>query len=348
MAPKSVVARRLHTLCSTRITVFTASIAAFVSVFLCLSLFSSAPSSAPVLASAPSAANCSVRHHLPDGGDCQAMNGDMRRPSWACLSAMKASIPEFLRLYAQRPITDNAGGMLADHSFALWYTLRQTRPKIVIESGAYKGHGTWIMRHALPRARIISVDPRAPQRRLAGVEYLVGKAFRDFGAIDWRARGVDPAETLVFLDDHQSGYRRVFQDNLRFGFWRFIAEDNYPFPLGDNMSLKQVCETRRRGAWPGFVQDNFGKVKTDMTWEEHLRLGEKVEKYLTTYYEFPPLAASELSGQKRFDPKYASRAIVTEREEFDALFKGLNEKLLAMYTHFTYVEVDRSLFSRRG
>lgn len=345
MAPKSVAVRRIQAICSTRITVFTASLIAIFSVLLCLALVSAPAPDGVDLEMLEASTNCSVRHYKPDGGDCQAMEGDMRRPSWACLSAMKAAIPGFLKLYERRPIKDNAGGMLADHSFALWYTLRQVQPKIIIESGAFKGHGTWLMRQALPHARIISVDPRGPTHRLPGVEYLIGKSFRDFGEIDWVARGVDPAETLVFLDDHQSGYRRIFQDNLRFKFWRFIAEDNYGYTLGDNMSLKNVCETKRKSKWPGLVQDNFGKKRTAMTWEEHLGLGKKVEKYLTTYYEFPPMAASELTGQKRWDPEYSSTPIVTDPIEFEKLFSKVDKKQFLMYTHFTYVEVDRSAFS---
>ncbi len=124
--------------------------------------------------------------------------------------------------------------------FALWYVLRNVRPKVVIESGAFKGQSTWIMRKALPDARIISLDPAAPKKFLSGVEYLVKDSFRDFKEIDWAKMGVDPDETVVFFDDHNSLYRRMFEEN-KYGFYRFIGEDSYDYLQGDNMSLKWVC-----------------------------------------------------------------------------------------------------------
>ncbi len=96
------------------------------------------------------------------------------------------------------------------------------------------------MRKALPDARIISLDPSAPKQFLSGVKYLVKGSFRDFKKIDWAKMGVDPDETLVFFDDHNSLYRRMFKEN-NYGFYRFIGEDNYDYLRGDNMSLKWVC-----------------------------------------------------------------------------------------------------------
>lgn len=81
---------------------------------------------------------CKRRHLQPDGGDCQAIGGP-RRPSWACYSDMLAALPEFLELYKRRPFKENSGGMKLDHSFALYYILRQVKPSTVIETGRFCG-----------------------------------------------------------------------------------------------------------------------------------------------------------------------------------------------------------------
>ncbi|KAL7572288.1 hypothetical protein ACA910_017887 [Epithemia clementina (nom. ined.)] len=216
---------------------------------------------------------------------------------------MRQELPTFWKLYQQRPIPNNQGGMMFDHSFALYYTLKQVRPEIVIESGAFKGHSTWLIRQALPHARIISLDPVEPAKRLDGVEYMIGKQWIDIAKVDWKHdKGVDPTKALLFIDDHQSGYRRALLEMMPQGFSRFILEDNYPFLAGDNMSFKWVCELERKSEWPGAVRDNFAKSKIPLTWEHHLLHAHYLPKILQTYYEFPPVASSELSGQTRFDP----------------------------------------------
>ena len=71
---------------------------------------------------------------------------------------MQNSVSEFLDVYNSRPIKENAGGMGVNHSWALWYVLRQVNPSVVVESGVWKGHSTWLIHTALPNAKIYSFD----------------------------------------------------------------------------------------------------------------------------------------------------------------------------------------------
>ena len=272
--------------------------------------------------------------------------GELRRPGWACYSEMRAALPCFLELYDKRPIQNNLGGMQVDHSFAMFFTLRKLRPKVVIESGAFRGHGTWIIKQALPDARIISLDPEVePYRRLDGVEYKLKGSFRDVAKIDWKSEGVDPAETIMFIDDHQSGYRRILE-LMSQGFTRFIFDDNYPYNKGDNYSLKKVCEIERQSLWRGTVVDNFSKAKYSVTWEYHLKHANFLPKLFRTYYEFPPLASRELSGAT-WDPDHTTAPIVSD----PALFKSLglaatrakDRTQMHTYTHWLYVEINSDL-----
>eukprot|EP00567_Pseudictyota_dubia_P002691 CAMPEP_0197445512 /NCGR_PEP_ID=MMETSP1175-20131217/10714_1 /TAXON_ID=1003142 /ORGANISM="Triceratium dubium, Strain CCMP147" /LENGTH=377 /DNA_ID=CAMNT_0042976483 /DNA_START=218 /DNA_END=1351 /DNA_ORIENTATION=+ len=303
------------------------------------------PSSATTTESleSESAVICAEPHSAPDGGDCQALEGRPVRPEWACLSDMRSAIPAFAALYDHRPFRSNQGGTRFEHSFALWYMLRRLRPDAVIESGAFKGHGTWIVRTALPEARIISMDPNPPKSRLDGVEYLVGKDFVDFSKVDWEARGIDPDKTVVFLDDHQSAYKRAFLQNEH-RFYRFLIDDNYGYLEGDAMSFKSVCEVERESLWTGKVLDDFARIEAPMTWTKHMEQVAFLKKALVTYYEFPPTASSELTRQKRYDPRYTSAPIVTDPGFFEEHLAKYNRwhnwGELTSYFHFSYVEID--------
>lgn len=148
------------------------------------------------------------------GGDCAATG--VRRPVWDDRVEMVSALPKFRVVYGERPFKRNSGGMRFDHSFALWYMLTTIEPKpaVVVESGAHKGHSTWLIRQALPSAKIISISPEAPEIDIDNVIYRVDKNFTDFAEIEWDSFGFKPEEALVFFDDHQSAFRRIFRKDI--------------------------------------------------------------------------------------------------------------------------------------
>ncbi|CAL4974203.1 unnamed protein product [Urochloa decumbens] len=163
-------------------------------------------------------------------------------------------LEEFVPIYETRPIKNNMYGMGFDHSFGLWFMVRWLKPDLMIESGAFKGHSTWVLRQAMPNTRIISLSPRHPEKYLkkgpayvdGNCTYLAGKDFVDFGSVDWekllRNHGIsDPSRVLVFFDDHQSELKRLKQA-LKAGFQHLIFEDNYDTGTGDHYSLRQICD----------------------------------------------------------------------------------------------------------
>ncbi|RLN23762.1 hypothetical protein C2845_PM07G10370 [Panicum miliaceum] len=163
-------------------------------------------------------------------------------------------LEEFVPIYETRPIKNNMYGMGFDHSFGLWFMARWLKPDLMIESGAFKGHSTWVLRQAMPNTRIISLSPRHPGKYIkkgpayvdGNCTYLAGKDFVDFGSVDWekllRNHGVsDPSKVLVFFDDHQSELKRLKQA-LKAGFRHLIFEDNYDTGTGDHYSLRQICD----------------------------------------------------------------------------------------------------------
>lgn len=274
------------------------------------------------------------------GGDCQILGP--RRPAWDCYDLMRKSLPEFLKVYANRPIKPNASGMRVEHSFAMWYTLRNQHPQptTIIESGIFRGHSTWLIQQTLPGVRIISLDPEDRiLYRGENVMYLTGKMFVDFKNVSWQDFGLDFDRTIVLLDDHQSAFRRVIEEGRQLGFWRYMIDDNSDFLEGDNYSFKWVCEVERRDLWHGKIPDNFGRSITNMSWEEHEACGEEIRKYVRLYYEFPPIACADMVTEARND-KYRATPLYCNSAALARIgFEDYDE--LRNYGHFAYVELTK-------
>lgn len=124
-------------------------------------------------------------------------------------------------IYETRPIKNNMYGMGFDHSFGLWFIARWLKPDLMIESGAFKGHSTWVLRQAMQDKPIISLSPRHPAKYLqkgpayvdGNCTYFAGKDFVDFGSMDWRTvlkrHGItNLSRVLIFFDDHQNELKR--------------------------------------------------------------------------------------------------------------------------------------------
>jgi hypothetical protein len=107
--------------------------------------------------------------------------------------------------------------------------------------------------------------------------------------------------------------------------------------------MKWVCEMERKSEWPDTVPDNFGRDQLALSWDMHMEHAKFASQQgLIAYYEFPPMASQELTGQTRYDPKYTSKPIVTEADFFEknlSHYQGEGE--FDGYTHFAYVEIDR-------
>lgn len=145
---------------------------------------------------------------------------------------------EFLQIYRNRPDKSNICGIRIDHSLAIYTIAKRLQPTTIVESGVNSGQSTYFFRKACPNVKIISLDPLEkpicgqPIRWIDNTnnEYLTAEKFQDFNQIDWKGRiareEIDPATTLVFLDDHQ-GFRTRIAALLQHGFRHVINEDNY-------------------------------------------------------------------------------------------------------------------------
>lgn len=177
----------------------------------------------------------------------------------------RQKLKEFSRLYSQRPIKNNIGGMNSAHMFYCWFMTKQLRPEFIIESGVWKGQSTWLLEMSAPQAKIISIDPNLKRRK-----YISKKAqyyTKDFASIDWSS--IPKEKTLCFFDDHY-GIDRIKQCN-EFGFKHILYDDNYPL-AGGNQNHPSGNALSPKAA---FYVNN----------KDILSLRPAIK----TYYEFPPI-----------------------------------------------------------
>lgn len=193
---------------------------------------------------------------------------------------IKKHIEEFSNIYISRPIKNNTGGMKSAHMLNAWYVIRNIKPKIIIESGVWKGLGTWLFKNASPDSEIISIDPcpRFREITLESVKYTTD----DFLSIDWK-NIIDTTNTLVFFDDHQDAIKRLKycqQHNFKY----IMYEDNYPYNRGDVYSIKKILSQK------SFIIDKDGK-------QEWFKNNIDDYRYLInnikSYQELPPIFKDE-------------------------------------------------------
>ncbi len=145
-------------------------------------------------------------------------------------------LEEFIDVYINSPIEDNTGGMSFNHSYFTYYVIKELRPKLVVESGVWKGHSTYIIESASSNSQIVSLDIDLTRNIYKSKN---SKYFEtDFNDIKWSSiEGVD--DSVCFFDDHQNSIDRV-KEMKWWGFKRAIFEDNFPIGEGDSYSLKQI------------------------------------------------------------------------------------------------------------
>ncbi|XP_015067334.1 uncharacterized protein LOC107012110 isoform X2 [Solanum pennellii] len=238
-----------------------------------------------------------------------------RTVEWTTKDLIKG-LEEFVPIYDTRPIKNNMYGMGFDHSFGLWFITRWLKPELMIESGAFKGHSTWVLRQAMPDTRIISLTPRHPEKYLKkgpayvdeNCTYFAGKDFVDFGNVDWgkvmKKHGIkDRSQVLVFFDDHQNELKRLKQA-LKAGFRHLVFEDNYDTGTGDHYSFRQMCDQFyiRGGGHSCFKDSDEGRIRARRKkfWEKAVDIDELCG---------PGEAWWGVRGQMRDDFNHSNKAI---------------------------------------
>ena len=236
------------------------------------------------------------------------------------LDEVRQDLEEFYKLYQQRPVQDNRGGMKSSHLFNTWYALKKIKPKLVIESGVWKGLGTWVIEKAVPNAKIISIDVDYSNLRFksANVTYLD----RDIQTHNWDkildelVPNVKRNEIVVFFDDHQDILDRIeFIHAL--GIKHILYEDNYPRLQGDVLSPKKILECQ------DYVIDKAGLRQLNkfsyFDYDEFLN-------FIQIYQELPPIFKLETTrwGDRWNEVNYPTEEPllpIEKKDEFDIFFE---------------------------
>ena len=196
---------------------------------------------------------------------------------------IREELDKFYKIYQDRPIKDNEGGMKSPHLFNTWFLIKKINPKLIIESGVWKGLGTWILEKAAPNAKILSFDVTYQHLEYASdhVKYFQ----QDITTIDWdkflseEYPNIKKEEILIFLDDHQNFLNRIeFVKSI--DLTHVLYEDNYPISQGDTYSPKKILSMR------DYVMDNAGdRTSYKFSFFDYERLTQAID----TYQEMPPI-----------------------------------------------------------
>jgi len=243
------------------------------------------------------------------------------------------ALKEFAILYDHRPIRDNRGGMNSAHLFNTWYALRKLQPELVIESGVWKGLGTWMIEKAAPHSKIISLDIDYSNLKYKSphVTYLN----KDIKTYDWKAMlkedffDIDKQKIVIFLDDHQHILDRLeFISDL--GIKHLLYEDNYPSIQGDVLSPKKILACQDY-----VIHKNGYREINKFSYFDY----DKFLEFVKIYQELPPIFKLEKTrwGDKWDNINYSTEnplLSMKEKSEFDIFYKEADS-----YTWICYMEL---------
>ncbi len=258
------------------------------------------------------------------------------------------NLENFVKLYKQRPIKNNIGGMGFSNMFFFYLILKMKKPSFVIESGIFKGQSTWLIENTLPKCEILSIDIDLSQR-----EFISKKS--NYSNKDFKFQDLKniPRDTMVFFDDHVNHLDRLMEAKF-FNIKNIIFEDNYPSGRGDFQTLKQIYNSYTFNHKPGllsliktgfifnkmllrkiFKSDFSVKFEMDKI-SKRIRDGYKVENFqiiqnnLSVYYEFP-LSILDIFNKEKINNNNFNNLIPDELIQEINLYKSKSP--------FTYLEL---------
>ena len=263
-------------------------------------------------------------------------------PDWQIQEYIK-ELEIFKKIYEQRPVKFNKGGMLFPHMFATYFILKKINPSFVIESGVFKGQSTWLIEKTLPNAKILSIDIDLNQRKYISKKTKYSNKdfkYQDFSNI--------PINTLVFFDDHVNHYERLKQAKF-FNIKNIIFEDNYNVNNGDFYTLKHayqnvgfnhklkhishiktfcifLIETLKKIFYKDYY---FSNDKILFRLRDHKKNEndfKNIEKNIKTYFEFPPIYKHNEDSTDPILKKY--------NLDFE-----ISKKELSSYNYITFVQL---------
>lgn len=134
-----------------------------------------------------------------------------------------SEVESFLSLYSSRHLKDNTGGSGFHNAFWIFLFARVLKPNLIVESGVWKGHTSWLLEQACPDATVLGFDIN-----LRNLEYKSGKVrFYEQDWSEYQFEDVNPEKSLIFFDCHVNHAKRILESRDR-GFKHILFDDNPP------------------------------------------------------------------------------------------------------------------------
>ncbi len=132
-------------------------------------------------------------------------------------------VNDFFRIYSSRKLTDNTHGSGFHTAFWLYTIARIFDPELIVESGVWKGHSSWLLSQACPNADQYGFDIS-----LNNVE-ISEQGIQMFEQ-DWQSftfPKFNPDRALIFFDCHVNHAQRIIEAKAK-GFKHILFDDNPP------------------------------------------------------------------------------------------------------------------------
>ena len=130
-------------------------------------------------------------------------------------------VRDFYDLIPTSPVPAKKGGNGFNGCLQIYAVARLLQPKVIIESGVFRGQTTWVLRKACPKATIFCFDVDFSNLQYKDRDAIYSQA--DWSSFDLSA--IPASETLCFFDDHIDQGRRVLEARAR-GLTRLLFDDN--------------------------------------------------------------------------------------------------------------------------
>jgi hypothetical protein len=135
----------------------------------------------------------------------------------------RSIVKDFFDIYSSREKTDNTHGSGFHNAFWIYFITRLMDPELIVESGVWKGHTSWLISQACPDAKQYGFDIslKKLEYSLPGVTMLE----QDWGSYQFPA--FEPERALVFFDCHVNHAQRILEAKGK-GFKHLLFDDNPP------------------------------------------------------------------------------------------------------------------------
>jgi len=248
---------------------------------------------------------------------------------------LTGKLEEFAELYKERPIRNNKHGMKSPHMFLAWFALQWLKPRAIVESGVWRGQGTWLFEKACPHAQLYCIDIDTDQ-----IQYKSSNATyfnQDFSTINWNH--LPKNDTLLFFDDHQNAYERL-KTAQNFGFRQMIFEDNYPPSQDSCCSLKTLFMCSNSGYIKSIIIRKIINLlgimsgqKMNINWSAFYK-NRYLMQNIETYYEFPPVIKTEMT---RWNDQWINENYPTPPPLLDSVEKNYQQIYLDEAIYYTWM-----------